>query len=464
MFSVSRILFLFGGEWMVEQRYKGYTLRNFEEIEQVKSLSPEIIEAIKVVGHVLPFKVNSYVIDELIDWSNIPNDPIFQLTFPQKDMLKPDDYQVMKDALDRGASEEEITRIANEIRYQLNPHPAGQQQYNVPMLDGEQIPGMQHKYRETVLFFPKNGQTCFSYCTFCFRWPQFIGIESLKFASKEIDKLVNYLNEHEEVQDVLFTGGDPMVMKPHMFGEYIRPLLEIDHIKTVRIGTKVLAYWPYKLTEDTSEGPKYLDLFKEVSDSGKHLAIMAHFNHYAELKTDAVKRATRNLRQIGANIRTQSPIMNHINADAKVWAKMWRTQVDMGMVPYYMFIARDTGAQHYFKVPLVKAWEIFYKAYQNVSGVCRTVRGPSMSTTWGKIEVTGPARVGNQRVLTLRFIQGRNPDWVGRPFFAKYDENAIWLDDLKPAFGEKFFFENETQYLQSFDRIKNLVELPLISS
>jgi hypothetical protein len=48
-------------------------------------------------------------------------------------------------------------------------------------------------------------------------------------------------------------------------------------------------------------------------------------------------------------------------------------------------------------------------------------------------------------VFSLRFIQGRNPDWVQRPFFAKYDENAIWLDGLKPAFGEKFFFEDELE-------------------
>lgn len=443
--------------------YKGYTLRNFEEIEQMKDVPPNIIEGIKVVGHVLPFKVNSYVIDELIDWSNIPNDPIFQLTFPQKGMLLPDDYRKMKEVIEKG-SREEIEETANSIRRKLNPNPAGQKIHNVPMINGEPIMGMQHKYRETVLFFPKNGQTCFSYCTFCFRWSQFVGIEEFRFANKEVQQLVDYLNEHEEVQDVLFTGGDPMVMKPHVFAKYIKPVLEIPHIKTIRIGTKVLGYWPHKLTDLTAEGPEYLDLFKEVTESGKHLAFMAHFNHFKELQTDVVKTAIQNLRSIGANIRTQSPIMNNINADPVVWEKMWRMQTDLGMIPYYMFVARDTGAQHYFKVPLVKAWEIFFKAYRKVSGVCRTVRGPSMSTTWGKVEVTGPAQIGNEKVLTLRFIQGRNPEWVGRPFFAKYDENAIWLDELKPAFGDKFFFETETQYLAPFDRIKKLIELPMASA
>ena len=115
----------------------------------------------------------------------------------------------------------------------------------------------------------------------------------------------------------------------------------------------------------------------------------------------------------------------------------------MGCIPYYMFVVRDTGAQHYFGVPLVRAHEIFRNAYKKVSGLSRTVRGPSMSATPGKIQVLGVSDAGEKKVIVLRFLQGRNPDWVHRPFFAEYNENAIWLDDLKPAFGDKFFYEDE---------------------
>ena len=69
-----------------------------------------------------------------------------------------------------------------------------------------------------------------------------------------------------------------------------------------------------------------------------------------------------------------------------------------------------------------------------------------MSTTPGKIQVLGVNEVNGQKVFVMRFLQGRNPDWAARPFFAQYDENAIWLDELKPAFGEKkFFFEEELE-------------------
>ncbi len=76
--------------------------------------------------------------------------------------------------------------------------------------------------------FPKSSQTCHAYCTFCFRWPQFVGIDELKFASNEASKLHDYLNEHSEVTDVLFTGGDPLIMKTKILETYIELLLGSD--------------------------------------------------------------------------------------------------------------------------------------------------------------------------------------------------------------------------------------------
>ncbi|MES9845308.1 MAG: lysine 2,3-aminomutase, partial [Candidatus Sedimenticola sp. 6PFRAG5] len=119
-------------------------------------------------------------------------------------------------------------------------------------------------------------------------------------------------------------------------------------------------------------------------------------------------------------------------------------QIKLGIIPYYMFVERDTGARHYFEVPLAKAWEVYRQAMQRVSGLGRTARGPSMSAGPGKVEIQGVTEVAGEKVFVLRFIQARNPDWVQRPFFARYDEEATWLDGLKPAFGEeKFFFEEE---------------------
>lgn len=432
-----------------EMKYRAYQVHNFRKIPQVERMSEEEKMNIEVVGNVFPFKVNNYVIDELIDWDDYLSDPIFRLTFPQKDMLLDQDFAIMKKALEDKVSKDELKLVADSIRARLNPHPAGQMELNVPEYQGERLHGVQHKYKQTLLFFPSSGQTCHSYCTFCFRWAQFVGMDGLKFAARETEQLMGYLSEHHEVTDLLFTGGDPMIMSFKVFQQYIEPFLNPSNktnIQTIRIGTKALGFWPYKFLTD-KDADEFIDLFKRVVDSGINLSIMAHFNHESELQTRAVKEAVRRILATGAQIRTQSPLIKNINDDADMWARMWRKQVNMGMVPYYMFVERDTGARHYFDVPLEKTWEIFQKAYQQVSGVCRTVRGPSMSCTPGKVQIVGisemPIDGKLQKVFVLQMLQGRDPDWVNRPFFAKYDPEARWMDDLEPAFGDKFFFDDE---------------------
>lgn len=156
-------------------KYRPYTLRNFRQLPQIRRLSEEQLFAIEVVARVLPFRTNNYVTEELIDWDDIPRDPLFILNFPQKEMLKPHHFETVARLLRNGAGEQEIQAAANKIRFELSPHPAGQIEHNRPVLDGQPLLGMQHKYRETVLFFPSQGQTCHAYCTFCFRWPQFVG-------------------------------------------------------------------------------------------------------------------------------------------------------------------------------------------------------------------------------------------------------------------------------------------------
>ncbi len=267
--------------------------------------------------------------------------------------------------------------------------------------------------------------------------------------------MISYLKENPAITDILITGGDPMTMKASIFEKYVDAILEADlpQLKTIRIGTKSLSFWPYRYLTDP-DSDLLLNVFRKITDHGLHLAFMAHFNHHGSLETDAVKEAVGRIRDTGAQIRTQSPLLRHINDKSEVWANMWRTQVDLGMIPYYFFIARDTGAQSYFGVTLEQAHHIFNEAYKKISGVCRTVRGPSMSAGPGKVRISGITEVKGEKVYVLEFLQGRNPDWVGKPFFAAFDQEAQWLDDLVPAFGEEaFFFENEYKRLLKVDKL-----------
>lgn len=424
-------------------KYKAYGLNNYRQIPQINRLTNEQIFDLEVVARVLPFRTNNYVIDELIDWENIPIDPLYILNFLQKGMLKNHHFDRIAALMESGADEELVSQVANQIRDELDPHPAGQISKNRPTFKGNLLPGVQHKYRETMLFFPTQGQTCHAYCTFCFRWPQFIGRKDYKFAMSEIKPVIKYIRKHPDVTDILFTGGDPLFMKTKILEGYIDALLQADlpNLRSIRIGSKTLSYWPYRFLTD-SDADALLALFEKITSSGIHLAIMAHFNHLRELSTTAVELAISRIRQTGAQIRAQSPVLNHINNDPDLWASMWQREVELGIIPYYMFIARNTGAQHYFSISLEKAWKTFGKAYQQVSGLARTVRGPVMSCNPGKIQVLGVSEIKDEKVFVLRALQHRNPKHVMKPFYAQYDPQAIWFNQLKPAFGEEeFFFE-----------------------
>ena len=424
-------------------RFRAFGRRHIDRLPWLQSLSREQVLALKAVTAVLPFRVNEYVLDRLIDWSDIPGDPIYQLVFPQAGMLSRRDFSRMLDLVSRNAGQDEITQAARAIQMEMNPHPSGQLELNVPRVDGEPIAGCQHKYRETVLFFPARGQTCHAYCTYCFRWAQFVGAEKLRFAGSEVDILARYLADHTEVSDVLFTGGDPLIMSTRVLRSQVEPFLDhgLEHIRSIRIGTKALATWPYRFTTDR-DADDLLRLFEGIRRRGKQIALMAHVSHPRELETPAARAALQRIIDTGTVVRCQAPLIRRVNDDGDVWASMWKEQVRLGAVPYYMFVERDTGPKHYFEVPLAKALRIYSSALARVSGLARTVRGPSMSATPGKVLVDGVTTINGERVFVLKIIQGRDPEWTNRVFFAHFDSAATWLDDLEPAFGEpEFFFE-----------------------
>jgi len=420
-------------------RFKAISLNALDEWAEKFPRLATHLEDIKMSSLIFPFKASPYLVEELIDWDmegDIRDDPFYRLVFPTMNMLAPHHREKLR-AVCADEDPFAIKDMVDEIREDLNPHPAGQKQLNAPK--NKDLSGVQHKYDETVLFFPAAAQTCHAYCTYCFRWAQFIGDSDLRFAQKDAGSLFDYLAEHEEVSDILFTGGDPMFMKTRMFKQYLEPFKDpshLPHIKNLRIGTRALTFWPQRFTTDDDADELHTLLREVKEEGGRHMAIMAHLGHTRELQTDKVRHAIQRLRQeAGVIIRSQSPVMRGINDDAEVWANKWREEVRLGIIPYYMFMARDTGAQAFFNVPLIRAQKLYSDAIRSTSGLCRTARGPSMSCTPGKVEVCGVQEIMGTPCFVLRFLQCRDEQWIGKIFFAKLDPKAIWYDDLEPLDG-----------------------------
>ena len=415
-----------------------FNISRFMNSTYAKKIPPQVRNELQLLVKVFPFKVSRYVLDELIDWDNREDDPIYRLVFPRKEMLSENHWQLLKSA----KSSIEEKEVVQSIRRQLNPHPADQK-HNIPRLGNRVFGGIQHKYVETVLFFPAQGQTCHSYCTYCFRWAQFVNLNEHKFKSKDHKDLFDYLSHHKSVTDILFTGGDPLFMNNETLFSYLEIIIKpgLEHVSSIRIGSKALAFHPDRFLGE--EGDAFLNGIDKIISKGKNVTLMAHFSHPKELRTKKVKQAVRRLRDAGVVIRTQAPLIRGINDSAHIWRDMWNESVHMGMIPYYMFVERDTGAHEYFSIPLARAYRIFTEAYSQVSGLAKTVRGPSMSASPGKVLVSGITRVGGEKKFVLKFIQARKPDLINKPFFANFDEEAVWLTDLDIDSPMKEMLENQ---------------------
>ena len=146
----------------------------------------------------------------------------------------------------------------------------------------------------------------------------------------------------------------------------------------------------------------------------------------------------RRIRGTGAVIYAEGTLAGTVNDAPGVWAALWRTQVRLGMIPRTMALVPVTGPGTHFRVTLARAQQIFATVYASVSGLARTVRGPTMRDERGLVCIDGTVVADGRKVFVLRYLQARDPDLAGTPFFAAFSADAAWLTDLKPAPGTRF--------------------------
>ena len=395
-----------------------------------------------------------------IDWDKYETDSVFQLVFPQPNMIRKD---IVEKYL-KAESAEARTKVAHDYMLETNPHD-GNQQLNKPWFknaDGalEVLAGSQHKYPQTQLIFDKTTQHCFSFCTYCFRHAQVRGDEDM-FLQHDIEQIHEYLRQHKEVTDMLITGGDGGFMPPERLMQYVEPLFtdpELMHIRTVRLATRALTFQPEMVL--TKKYEKMLDVFDKLHENGIQLAWMAHFSTPKELLNPMTIAAVRRLQKHGVNIRSQSPMMKHIslfpNEDGTIdidrSAQNW---IDLAnifgtlMIGFHsMYCARPTGEHHYYTAPLADVVKIFDKVYRSLPSIGRPSRHISMTTSAGKLSLIGMSELNGETVFALKFNESRNMEWMDKVFHAKFDAETNDVNLLHPIEGNSFFFEEELEAIE----------------
>lgn len=405
------------------------------------------------------FMATQHVLNS-IDWRNFEKDSLFQLVFPQPAMMKP---EIVKPYLE-AKNDEDRKKIVEDYLTQTNPHD-GKQKLNKPYFinqDGklEFLDGSQHKYPQCQLIFDQTTQNCFAFCTYCFRHAQVRGDEDM-FIQKDVDQVHRYLKLHKEVTDILITGGDAGYITFDRLEKYITPIIEdpeLMHIKTLRLGSRLLSYHPEKILMNIYN--KMLDLFEKTISSGIQVVWMAHFSTPREILNPLTIAAIRRLRVRGVVVKSQSPIMNHISlftdengkVDVDRSAQNW---IDLGNILamlsigfHSMYCARPTGEHHYFTASLDDINKIFSKVYRSLASINRPSRYITMTSSAGKISLLGIAEVNGEKVFALKFNEGRNMEWMDRVYLTKFDEKENTIEKLKPYDTDKHFFENELHKIE----------------
>tara|TARA_R110001583_G_scaffold61148_1_gene181056 strand:+ start:16188 stop:17729 length:1542 start_codon:yes stop_codon:yes gene_type:complete len=405
-----------------------------------------------------------------INWNNFESDSIFQLVFPQPRMIHPQTVKAYNEAKTEEARQ---ALIKDYIRKNTNPHD-GKQQLNKPWFENEDgelviLEGSQHKYPQCQLIFDQTTQSCFSFCTYCFRHAQVRGDEDM-FNQLDIKPVHDYLKKHKEVTDMLLTGGDAGYMPYERLRDYTLPLIEdpeLVHIKSLRIGSRALSYQPEMfLTRDYN---RILELFKTLTDHGVQVVWMSHFSTPREVLNPLTIAAIRRLRLYGTVVKSQSPMMNHISLftdedgvvdidrSAQNWIDLGNVFAMLSVGFHSIYCARPTGEHHYFTVPLSEINKVFSKVYRSLPSINRPSRYITMTSSAGKTSILGTVEINGQKAFVLKFNESRNMEWMDQVFLAKYDEHENTVENLIPFEGEKHFYEDELIRIEN-DKLEDLLK------
>jgi KamA family protein len=356
--------------------------RFLRSLDQVEQLSAAERYSLAAVGRRFVFRATPYYLS-LIDW-NDPDDPLRKIVIPTEAEI--DETEGVLDASDEASN--------------------------------TKIRGLQHKYRQTALLLVT--EVCASYCRFCFRKRLFM--DDVHETSLDISRGVDYIRRHPEINNVLLTGGDSLMMSARRLAEVFRRLREIEHVRIIRLGTKVPAFEPQRITED----PDLLEVISKYSLPDRRIYVMAHFNHPREL-TEASREALRLLLAHGAIVVNQTPLLRGVNDRPGVIAELFNELSYLGVPPYYLFQCRPTEGNDSFKVPLREGARIFDRAMEKMSGLAKRARY-CMSHATGKVQILG---LSNGHII-LKYHQAKNPADQNRLLVLPLGPDAAWLDDLLP--------------------------------
>ncbi|RDJ09685.1 lysine-2,3-aminomutase-like protein [Rhizobium grahamii] len=221
------------------------------------------------------------------------------------------------------------------------------------------VQGIVHRYPDRVLL--KAVHVCPVYCRFCFR-REMVGPQGLgTLDSEAMSAAFAYIRDHQEIWEVILTGGDPLILSPRRLEEILRELALIDHVKIVRFHTRVPVVDPSKI--DAA-------LIAALRASGKSVYVALHANHPREL-TDEARAACARLIDAGVVMVSQSVLLKGVNDDPTVLAELMRAFVETRVKPYYLHHPDLAPGTSHFRLTIAEGQKIVAALRGRISGLCQ---------------------------------------------------------------------------------------------
>jgi lysine 2,3-aminomutase len=254
------------------------------------------------------------------------------------------------------------------------------------------VKGIVHRYADRVLL--KVAHACPVYCRFCFR-REMVGSYGEPLRAAELDAAIDYVRGRPAVWEVILTGGDPLILSPRRLDEILARLAAIDHVRILRIHTRVPIVDPESID----------DARARALERSTPVYMALHVNHPEEL-TDTVAAAIARLRDAGVTLLSQTVLLKAVNDDAAVLARLFRRLVTLKVQPYYLHHPDLAPGTSHFRVPIEAGQALMNTLRQTVSGLCLPVYVLDIPGGFGKVpinpEYVGPRTSGFRQIKDTR--------------------------------------------------------------
>jgi len=239
------------------------------------------------------------------------------------------------------------------------------------------LEGIVHRYPDRVLLMATHA--CAVYCRFCFR-RETVGPTAAKALSpKALDAAIAYIASHPQVWEVILTGGDPLILSPRRLGALMRLLGAIDHVKVIRLHTRVPAADPDRVTQA---------LVKALRSSGKAVYVALHADHPREL-APAARAACARLVDAGVPMLGQTVLLAGVNDDPETLGALMRAMVESRIKPYYLHHPDHAPGTSHFRTPIAEGQQVMRAIRGRLSGLCQPTYVLDIPGGHGKVPV-GP--------------------------------------------------------------------------